>query len=580
MTWGSVALLVAYLAILLATAMPLGHHLAAVYEGRPTRLVRLLAPLERVLLRACGVRLDGHGRPIETGWREYAVAMLGVQVAGVLVVYALQRCQSYLPLDTRSLPDVAPSLALNTAVSFVTNTNWQSYGGETTMSDLVQAAGLCVQGFVSAATGMAIAAAMVRGFVREEAKTIGNFLADLIRGVVHVLLPLAAIVAVILVACGVVQHLGGDAQVGSLESPEALVDLPLGPVASQVAIKQLGTNGGGFFNVNSAHPFENPTALSNFVECLAILLLPAAFCSMFGAMVRDRRQGRALLWAMTALFVVAVVPLVVFERQADPALAAAGVDAVASAQQCGGNMEGKEARFGVDASALWATATTAASNGSVNAMHESFTPLGSLVPLLAMQTGEVVFGGVGSGLYGMLLFVLVTVFLGSLMVGRTPEYLGKKIGPFELGNACIALLLPAAVVLVFTAVALASDVGRRGLSDPGIHGFTEALYALSSTANNNGSAFAGLDGGGWTWSTLLTTAMWIGRFGVAVPVLSIAGSLAQRRRVATGTGTLPTHGPLFVAFLCAVVVVVGVLTFLPSLVLGPVFEELLSGGSR
>ncbi|MCC6783940.1 MAG: potassium-transporting ATPase subunit KdpA [Planctomycetes bacterium] len=576
-------LLVGYVLLVLGCAGPLGRYLAAVYEGRRTGLSPLLVPLERVLLRACGVRFQGSGRPIETGWRGYAQAMLGVQAVGALVVYLLLRGQDRLPLNPEGLPAPAPDLALDIAVSFVTNTNWQSYGGETTLSHFVQATALGVQNFVSAATGMAIAAALARGFARREEETIGNFTCDLVRGVVHVLLPLAVLLALALVASGVVQHLGDHVVVTRLEPAAdgtATQVLPLGPVASQVAIKQLGTNGGGFFNVNSAHPFENPTALSNLLQCLAILLIPAAFCACFGAMVRDRRQGRALLAAMGALFVVSLIACYAAERAGNPALRALGVDDASSAAQAGGNQEGKEARFGIAASALWATATTAASNGSVNAMHDSFTPLGGLVPMVLMQLGEVVFGGVGSGLYGMVLFAIVAVFLAGLMVGRTPEYLGKKIGPFELKAAGIGLLAPAGVVLVGTAIALVTPAGLAGLQDRGAHGLSEVLYALSSAGNNNGSAFAGLNANSPFWNALLAVAMWIGRFAPAIPVLAIAGSLARKRTVAITAGTLPTHGPLFVVFLCAVVVLVGALTFLPVLVLGPIAEHLQLSASR
>lgn len=577
MNWRDVVLFAAYVSILVACAGPLGRYLAAVYEGRRTFLSPLLVPLERTLLRGCGLALSDAGRPVETGWRAYATGMIGVQAVGVFMVYALQRLQAWLPLNPAELPAVAPDLALGTAVSFVTNTNWQSYGGETTLSHFVQAAGLGVQNFVSAATGMAVAVALARGFARREQTTIGNFPCDLVRGVVHVLLPMSILLAVVLVATGVVQHLGAHATVLRLEAaPDGTTTqiLPLGPVASQVAIKQLGTNGGGFFNVNSAHPFENPDALSNLFQCLAILLIPAAFCATFGALVRDRRQGRALLAAMVVLFVVALVACYAAEHAGNPALRALGIDDAASAQQPGGNEEGKEARFGLAASTLWATATTAASNGSVNAMHDSFTPLGGLVPMVLMQLGEVVFGGVGSGLYGMLLFVVVAVFLAGLMVGRTPEYVGKKVGPFELKAACIGLLAPAGAVLVGAAIAITSPAALVGLQDRGEHGFSEVLYACSSASNNNGSAFAGLTTNSPFWNTLLACSMWIGRYAVAIPVLAIAGSLARKRKVAITAGTLPTHGPLFVVFLCAVVVIVGALTFLPSLVLGPIAEHL------
>jgi potassium-transporting ATPase potassium-binding subunit len=567
----------AYLAVLLLLAPPLGAYMARVYEGAPVALDRVLGPLERLLYRTSGVRPAQ-----EMGWTAYAAALLLFNLAGLLAVYALERFQSALPLNPERLGAVAPPLAFNTAVSFASNTNWQAYGGETTLGYLTQMAGLTVQNFLSAATGMAVLAALIRGFARRSARTIGNFWVDLTRTVLYILLPLSLILALALVSQGVVQTFRPAAHVALLQplatsSGSAVADqtLALGPAASQVAIKQLGTNGGGFFNVNSAHPFENPTPLSNFLELLAILLIPAALCHTFGTMVKDRRQGWAVLAAMTFLFVALLVPTAAFEARGNPRLASLGVDQAAGALQAGGNLEGKEVRFGAVTSALWAVATTAASNGSVDAMHDSFTPLGGLFPLWAIQLGEVVFGGVGSGLYGMLVFAIVAVFVAGLMVGRTPEYLGKKIQAFEMKMASLAILTPALVVLVGTAVAVATPAGRAAIFNPGAHGFGEVLYAFSSAGNNNGSAFAGLRADCLFYDTTLGLAMLVARYWVIVPVLALAGSLAPKTPVPAGPGTLPTHGPLFVALLIGTVVLVGALTFLPALALGPIVEHLL-----
>jgi len=565
-----------YMAALLAIARPLGLYMAGVYEGRASRMGRFLGPLERRIYRACGVRPAQ-----EMGWKTYCAAMLLCNAAGFAAAYAAQRLQGLLPLNPERLPGVSPDSAFNTAMSFVTNTNWQGYGGEATMSYLTQMAALAVQNFISAATGMAILAALIRGLVRRSAETIGNFWVDLTRSILYILLPLSLALSLALVSQGVVQTFSPYVQATLLDTHPAAIGgggaeqvLALGPAASQVAIKQLGTNGGGFFNTNSAHPFENPTPLSNFLELLAILLIPAALCATFGQMVGDPRQGRALLAAMLILFLPLLALTALAERSGNPLFPALGVDAGAGAVQAGGNMEGKEVRFGVAASALWATATTAASNGSVNSMHDSFTPLGGLAPMWLIQLGEVAFGGVGSGLYGMLLFAIVAVFVAGLMVGRTPEYLGKKIEAYEMKMACLGILAPCFVVLAGTALAVVAAAGRAGLFNPGPHGFSEALYAFSSAGNNNGSAFAGLGANTVFYNILLGVAMFIGRYGVAVPVLAIAGSLARKKGVAPGAGTLATHTPLFVGFLAGVVILVGALTFLPALALGPIVEHL------
>jgi K+-transporting ATPase ATPase A chain len=572
-----------WLVVLLALARPLGEWMARVLEGRPTALSRLLGPLERLCHRAAGVDPSA-----EMGWKPYALAMLAFNLLGFALVYACQRLQPLLPLNPQHLGAVSPRLAFNTAVSFATNTNWQAYGGETTMSYLTQMLALTVQNFVSAATGIATLAAFVRGLARHSSATVGNFWADLVRSTLYILLPLSVVLALVLVSQGVVQTFDGPRTIRPLESVTTADHtevhtqvLARGPVASQVAIKQLGTNGGGFFNVNSSHPFENPTPITNFLELLAILLIPAALCVTFGRMCGDTRQGWAMLAAMTVLFVVLLAACYAAELQPNPRLVALGVEAHPSAIQTGGNMEGKETRFGIANSALWACATTAASNGSVNAMHDSFTPLGGLVPMWLIQLGEVIYGGVGSGLYGMLVFAIVAVFMAGLMVGRTPEYLGKKIEAYDMKMASLVVLLPPAAVLVGTAIAVAVPAGVATVANPGPHGFSEILYAFSSAANNNGSAFAGLGVDTPFYDAALGIAMLIGRYGLAVPALALAGSLAGKKRVPPGAGTLATHTPLFVALLVAVVVIVGALTFLPALALGPLAEHLsLFGGSR
>jgi len=712
MTGLAVVQLLVYLGVILALAKPLGIYMARVYEGHPGVLGRVLGPIERLLYRTSGVRADD-----EMGWKRYALAMLLFNLVGFLLLYVLQRLQGALLANPQHLPGVRPDLAFNTAISFATNTNWQSYSGETTMSYFTQMFGLAVQNFLSAASGMAVLVALIRGIARRTASTIGNFWVDTVRGTLYILLPLSFIVALALVSQGVVQTFspyknvalvqpvvadqpkldssGGrftDAQ-GNLVTEKVTVTeqtLAVGPAASQIAIKQLGTNGGGFFNANSAHPFENPTPLSNFLEMLATLLIPGALCLTFGEMVRDRRQGWAILAAMSVIFLAAAVVAISNEQRGNPLLARLGVDQRPSfvqsggppaaglvggqsggptaaglvggqsggptaaglvggqsggptaaglvggqsggptaaglvggqsggptaaglvggqsggptaaglvggqsggptaaglvggqsggptaaglvGGQSGGNMEGKEVRFGPATSALWATATTAASNGSVNSMHDSFTPLGGLVPMVMMQLGEVVYGGVGSGLYGMLAFVIVAVFIAGLMVGRTPEYLGKKIQSFEMKMASLVILVPPACVLLGTAIAVATAAGQAGPSNPGAHGFSEILYAFSSASNNNGSAFAGLNANSPFYTFTLGLAMFFGRFWTKIPILAIAGSLAAKRYTPVSAGTLATHTPLFVVLLIGAVLLVAALTFFPALALGPIVEH-------
>ena len=587
MTSHAWTLLAVYSAVLTLLAVPLGRCIAHVMEGRCALASRVEAPLYRL----CGVNAEA-----EMGWLQYTLAILLFNFLGLLAVYALQRLQLWLPLNPQNLANVSPDSALNTAISFATNTNWQGYGGETTMSYLTQMLGLGVQNFLSAATGIVVVVALIRGFTRHSAQGVGNAWVDLTRVTLWVLLPLSFVVALMLVSQGVVQSFDSYKEVQTLEAvkyqvPRTRPDgepmkdaqgrpvmedrttdkqtLPLGPAASQIAIKQLGTNGGGFFNVNSAHPFENPTPLSNFVEALAILLIPAALCFTFGRMVGDWRQGWAIFAAMAAMFLVATVAAMYFEQQGNPRFASLGVD------QAGGNMEGKEARYGIAESALWASATTLASNGSVNSMHDSYTPLGGLVPMLNMQLGEVVFGGVGSGLYGMLVFAIIAVFIAGLMIGRTPEYLGKKIEAYEMKMSSLAILIVPLVVLGGTAIAVTSDAGRATIANPGAHGFSEVLYAFSSAGNNNGSAFAGLGANTPFYNTMLGIAMWLGRYTVLIPVMAMAGSLAGKKRLAVTAGTMPTHGPLFVVLLIGTVLLIGLLNYVPALALGPVVEHLV-----
>jgi len=575
MTANGLSQITLYFVVLLLLAKPLGVYMAAVYENRPLLLKRIVGPLEAGFYRLSGVNPEQ-----EMGWKSYAAALLWFNLFGGLAVFVLQMLQAHLPLNPQQMANVTVDSAFNTAISFATNTNWQGYGGETTMSYLTQMLGLSVQNFVSAATGMAVLVAMIRGFQRTHADGIGNFWADLTRGILYVLLPLSFVLALVLVGQGVVQSFKPYQTLPLVEQVSTATEkttqtLALGPAASQIAIKQLGTNGGGFFNANSAHPFENPTPLANFLEMLGILLIPAALCHTFGTMVGDPRQGWAILAAMTLVLVSLLFVTVGYEQGGNPALTALGVEQSVSADQSGGNMEGKETRFGIVNSALWATATTAASNGSVNSMHDSYTPLGGMIPMWLIQLGEVIFGGVGSGLYGMLIFVLIAVFVAGLMIGRTPEYLGKKIEAFEIKMAAIVILIPAFFILGGTALAIMVEAGKSAVANPGAHGFSEILYAFSSAAGNNGSAFAGLSANSPFYNTALGITMLVGRYGIMIPVLAIAGSLAAKKTVPTTVGTLPTHTPLFVMLLIGTVVLVGALTFVPALALGPVVEHLV-----
>ena len=589
-------LLGAYLAILLLVAKPLGIYIANVMEGRPSLALRLGGGTESVLYRLCGIRKDE-----EMGWLKYTLATLLFNAIGALAVYALQRLQLWLPLNPQAMANVSPDSSFNTAVSFATNTNWQGYGGESTMSYLTQMLGLAVQNFLSAATGIVVVIALIRGFARHTAKTIGNAWVDLTRITLYVLLPISLVYAVFLVGQGVIQNFDAYKDVTTLEvtkydapkldaagqpvkddNGNAVTEsvstqtqtLAMGPVASQEAIKMLGTNGGGFFNANSAHPFENPTPLANFIQMLSIFLIPAALTLTFGRMVGDMRQGWAVLAAMTLMFVVMAVAAIHYEQQGNPLLANLGADMSA------GNMEGKEMRFGIADSGLFATITTLASCGAVNSMHDSFMPLGGFVPLWNMMLGEVVFGGVGSGLYGMLVFAVMAVFIAGLMIGRTPEYLGKKIEAFEMKMVSIAILVTPLLVLAGTAIAVMLPAGVAGIANPGAHGFSEILYAFTSAANNNGSAFAGLSANTPFYNTLLGIAVWFGRFGVIVPVLALAGALAAKKRITASAGTMPTHGPLFVVLLIGTVVLVGALNYVPALALGPVVEQLMLGSAH
>jgi K+-transporting ATPase ATPase A chain len=586
-----------YFVVLILLVKPLGLYMARVYQGESTFLDRPIRPLERLCYRLFGVNPQD-----EMDWKSYTIALLVFSVLSVLVVYILQRVQGLLPLNPQKFGATTPDLAFNTAVSFATNTNWQSYGGETTLSYLTQMVGLTVQNFVSAAAGMAVLVAFIRALARRQTTKLGNFWVDLTRGTLYILLPLAIIVALLLVSQGVVQTFSpykpvtllqptsyqqpkldasGNPVIDSQGNPvmETITQttqlLAVGPAASQIAIKQLGTNGGGFFNANSAHPFENPTPFSNFLEMLSILLIPAALTYTFGKMVGFTRQGWAILAAMLLLLWVPLGLALAAEQGGNPALTSLGVDQTASATNPGGSMEGKEVRFGIANSALWATTTTAASNGSVNSMHDSYTPLGGLVPLWMMMLGEVSFGGVGSGLYGMLVFVIVAVFVAGLMVGRTPEYLGKKIEAYEMKMASLLILIMPITVLILTAIAVLTSSGKATIFNPGAHGFSEVLYLFTSQGNNNGSAFAGIGANNPFYNLTGGVDMLIGRFFLAVPTLALAGSLAKKKKTPEGAGTLPTHTPLFIAWLIAVVILVGALNFFPALALGPIVEHLM-----
>ncbi|MDB6059966.1 MAG: transporting ATPase, subunit [Verrucomicrobiaceae bacterium] len=573
-------------------AKPLGIYIANIMAGRFSFATRI----EAIIYRVCGVRATE-----EMHWSRYALSILLFSLLGSLFVYALQRMQLLLPLNPQQLANVSADSAFNTALSFVSNTNWQGYSGETTMSYLTQMLALTVQNFLSAATGIAVVIALIRGFARHSVASIGNAWADITRATLFILLPLALLLALIFIAQGAIQNFSAYKNVTTLEATtfetpklddagqlqkdaggNTLTEtqtttsqsLPMGPLASQEAIKMLGTNGGGFFNANSAHPYENPTPFSNFLQMLAIFLIPAALCYTFGHSVGDTRQGWAILAAMTLLFLAFVIPGTYFEQQGNSQLAALGVDQSANALQPGGNMEGKETRFGIAESALFTAVTTAASCGAVNNMHDSLTPLGGLVPLALMQMGEVVFGGVGSGLYGMLIFALLAVFIAGLMIGRTPEYLGKKIEAYDMKMISLAILITPLLALAGTAIAAVATQGKVGVFNPGAHGFSEIFYAFTSAANNNGSAFAGLSANTPFYNVMLGAAMWLGRFAVIVPVLAIAGSLAAKKRLSTNAGTMPTHGPLFVVLLIGTVILVGALNYVPGLALGPIVEHL------
>ncbi|HJW55836.1 MAG TPA: potassium-transporting ATPase subunit KdpA [Burkholderiaceae bacterium] len=596
MTAQSLMLLIVYLALLLALAYPMGLYLAKVADNASIRWLGWLGKTEHVLYRIAGINARSG-----MDWKTYAIALLVFNALGGLFVYAVQRLQAWLPLNPQGFASVSPDSAFNTAVSFISNTNWQGYGGESTMSYLTQMLALTGQNFFSAATGMAVAFAFIRGFSSRSAQSIGNFWVDLTRSTLYVLLPIATLFAVFLMGQGVIQNFsaykdvtlidpvtytqpknGPDGQPLKDAKGQPVMEtvtaktqtLAMGPVASQEAIKMLGTNGGGFFNANSAHPYENPTPLSNFMQMLSIFLIPAGLCFAFGRMVGDLRQGWAVLGAMTVIFVAMTAVVMIAEQQVHPAYQTLGIDQVASDLQPGGNMEGKEARFGISASTLFAAITTAASCGAVNAMHDSFMPLGGMVPLVLMQFGEVVFGGVGSGLYGMLIFAILAVFIAGLMIGRTPEYLGKKIQAFDMKMTSIAILVTPVLVLAGTAIAVMLEPGKAAIANPGAHGFSEILYAFSSAANNNGSAFAGVSVNTPFYNGMLAIAMWFGRFAMIVPILAVAGSLAAKKRLEVTAGTMPTHGPLFIALLVGTVLLVGMLNYVPALALGPVVEHL------
>jgi potassium-transporting ATPase potassium-binding subunit len=596
MTTQSILLLVAFLVVLLAAGYPLGLYMAKVAGDGPVRGLGWLQKLENLLYRWSGLPADK-----AMGWKSYAIALIVFNTVGAVFVYGLQRLQGFLPLNPQGLGAVSPDSSFNTTVSFVANTNWQGYGGEQTMSYLTQMLGMACQNFFSAATGIAVIFALVRGFASRSGKSIGNFWVDLVRSTLYILLPLSLALSVVFMGEGMIQNFSAYKEVTLLdhvayETPKMTADgqpvvdaagkpvmeaqvattqtIAMGPVASQESIKLLGTNGGGFFNANSSHPYENPTVLSNFLQMLAIFIIPAGLCFTFGSVVGDMRQGWAVLAAMTLIFVVMTAGVMSAEQQTNPALQALGVDQQASSLQSGGNMEGKETRFGISSSTLFAAVTTAASCGAVNSMHDSYMPLGGMVPLLLMQFGEVIFGGVGTGLYGMLMFAILAVFIAGLMIGRTPEYLGKKIQAYEMKMVSLAILVTPALVLTGTAIAVMVEPGKIGVANPGAHGFSEILYAFTSAANNNGSAFAGLSANTPFYNVMLAIAMWFGRFGVIVPVLAVAGSLAAKQRLSANAGTMPTHGPMFIGLLIGVVVLVGVLNYVPALALGPIVEHL------
>jgi potassium-transporting ATPase potassium-binding subunit len=600
MDQASIAFMVVFFLLLLVSVKPFGLYMANVMEGRPIWPLRVGARFEGLIYKLCGI-----DPAAQMGWKKYAVALVVFNAIGALAVYALQRLQVWLPLNPQQFPNVSADSSFNTAVSFITNTNWQGYSGEATMSYLTQMAGLAVQNFMSAASGIVVGIALIRGFARHNASTIGNVWADLTRSTLYILMPLAVLLALLLVGQGVVQNFSAYKDVTTIEpltyqNPKVdaagnpLKDaagnpvtqtqttqkqtLPMGPMASQEAIKELGTNGGGFVNANSAHPYENPTAISNFLEMFAILLIPMSLTYTFGRMAGDTRQGWAVFAAMAILFVPLLGLAVHSEQQGNPLIAKLGVDQTTTALQPGGNMEGKESRFGITSSALFATITTVTSCGAVNSMHDSFTPLGGLVPLFNMQLGEVVFGGVGTGIYSMLIFAIVGVFIAGLMIGRTPEYLGKKIEAFEIKMSSIAILVMPFIVLTGTAIAVSVAAGKAGVANPGAHGFSEILYAFSSAGNNNGSAFAGISANTPFYNIALGLVMWLGRYWPIVAVLAIAGSLAAKKRVPVTVGTMVTYGPTFVILLIGTVLLVGALTFVPALALGPIVEHLTLWG--
>lgn len=587
-----------YLVVLLLLIKPMGSYMAQVFADEPNRITRIGAGFERLLYRLCGI--DARE---DMGWKTYAIAMLLFNVCGMVLVYAFQRLQGHLPLNPQHFPALSPDLSINTAISFVSNTNWQAYSGESAMSYLTQMAALAVQNFLSAATGIAVAIAVIRGFARKTVKGIGNFWVDLTRTTLYLLLPISFVLALLLVSQGVIQNFKAyvdvpvvqtstyanpvtdatgnavkDASGNAVTKPAPLTTetLPMGPAASQIAIKMLGTNGGGFFGANSAHPYENPTPLSNFLEMLAILLIPGGLCLTFGEMVGDKRQGWAILATMLVIFIPLTLGVTAAEQAGNPILHALPIDQHASALQSGGNIEGKETRFGIAASSLFTAITTAASCGAVNNMHDSLTPLGGLVPMWLMQLGEVIFGGVGSGFYGMLAFAVVAVFIAGLMVGRTPGYIGKKIEAYEMKMASLAVLIPCALVVICTAIAVMTPAATATVGNPGAHGFSEILYAVTSASNNNGSAFGGLSANIPFWNVMLSVCMFWSRYMLAIAMLAMAGSLAAKKHVPVSAGTLPTHTPLFVTLLTSVVIVVGALTFLPALALGPIAEYLMS----
>lgn len=588
--------------VLFLVAKPMGLWIALVMEGKAPFLHKIGGPVERLIYKLGGINAKA-----EMGWKQYAIALLVFNILGFLVVFLLQQLQLTLPLNPQHLANVGVDSSINTAISFVTNTNWQGYAGESTMSYFSQMVGLAVQNFLSAATGIVVVIALIRGFARHSAKTIGNFWVDLTRCTLYILLPLSLLFATIFMSQGVIQNFNSYQNIATLDSTvyqqpkldaagNAIQDsegnvvlesvtsktqtIAMGPVASQEVIKLLGTNGGGFFNANSSHPFENPTPLTNFLQMLLIFLIPAGLCYAFGTMVSDTRQGWAVFAAMGLIFFVMAGVVVSAEQVGNPSFTAVGIDQASSSFQAGGNMEGKETRFGIVATSLFITVTTSASCGAVNAMHDSLTPIGGLVPMWLMQLGEVVFGGVGSGLYTMLIYAILAVFISGLMIGRTPEYLGKKIEIFEMKMSSIIILVTPILVLVGTAMSVMVEPGRAGIANPGAHGLSEILYAFSSAANNNGSAFAGLSANTPFYNYMLAIAMWFGRFGIIIPVLAIAGALAAKTRIQPGLGTLPTHGPLFVTLLIGVVIVFGALTYVPALALGPVVEQLMMLGAH